>query len=503
MPWYDRFRTKAVNASVPGADLVVATTEEGRPVSAPFDFEFARRLTVKANSTVSACADFYARNLSEPPLMVHDGDEPQPLHPLSRIFASPNPFYSQDELWQEVVYNLCDSAQGAYILAPLSRAGEPLALWPKSADDVRIVPSRESFISHYEQRVGTSDWRVIDPDQIAVIRFRFVDPANKWGSWSPVERVKREIRIDSNIGRWIDYALRNMGKTSTAIGIDGLTDQDVADRIRDYLNENIMRAHNAEKALVVAGRVSKFDIGAKWSDLDFGALEDRIEVATARGFGLAPELVHILASTTAGNGLGGERQSALKRQAYTDTLIPISKMLAAKVASVFAPIYDLDPEDVRFDYSGVQAMQEDIDALYNRAKAGEAFLKVDEQRAIVGEAPLEGGAGDFVPRVAQVRYFTAPPEASKAIESKARVIASIEDVANRYEPKMLKAARKVFGAQRKAVLAALDEVKTNAVGLETKDPFDALLDKLEEAMTSDWETEFGKQIGRASCRERV
>lgn len=464
-------------SSVAGANLVVSDTETNRPVLPVWTYDYLAKVAVTANSTVAAAADFWARNLSEPPLVVLDKPDGTPKpHPLSTIFANPNPFYTQDELWQAVIYALCASEQGAYIVAPLSRAGEPLALWPKSSDEVRIVPSTESYIGRYEVRVGSFEWRAVDPKQTAVIWFRLIHPTDKWASWPPVSKVRREIRTDTNMGRWVDYSLRNMG-TSVVLGIDAPNlDTAVANQIRDYVNENMMTAHNARKASVVAGTLTKVDMGTPFSELDFGPLQDRIEVATARGFGLAPELLHILASTTAGNGLGGDRQGELKRQAYTDTLIPIAKMLAAKVASVFAPVYGLDPECVVFDFSGVQALRDDLDKAAVRLKNADGYVKLDEGRGWLALPPLPKGEGDAIPKQQQIAAFAAraaqppapvvvaapadaappaPPAKGVKMLSGELLRKAVDDAAVALEPAFVKAAQTAFATQRARVMAHL------------------------------------------------
>lgn len=501
----DRLRARfSRKSNVPGADLVVSSTEASMPYNAPLTYDYMVKSAVTANSLVFAAADYWARSLAEAPLCKFNEDgSVDKTHPITVRFATPNPFYSQDELWKSIVYELAASEKGAFMLAPLTNAGEALTLWPKSSDEVRLQPSRDTFIDHFEARTDSWNWRRLDPKEVATVWFRLIDPRNKWGSFPPVLAARREIRTLGNIGRWLDYSLQNMGKLSALIGIDAPNlDQGVANQIRDYLNENMAGANNALKFSVAAGKVTSIPVGEKFSDIDFGPLHDRMEVAVARAFGIAPELLHILASTNAGAGLGGERQTELKRQSYDDTIIPMGKMLAAKVASVFGPLYDVDPELIRFDWSTVQALDEDKDKAATRAQKCVAFAKTDELRAMMGWPALENGKGNTVPSLEQAAAFaariTSPPAVPVKMQAKAAPLAGellrkvVDASAVSHEPAFAAACKALFAVERKRCEDVLANAKASGMALEAKWDPSSVAKMLEDAIkVDDWKSAGG------------
>jgi len=507
--WRIKLERKAVN----GAEIAVSLSESGMPVATPWLVNTLSRGAVIADSMVSAAMSYWSRNLAEPPLAVFDAPDGSPVrHELAELFAAPNPHYSQDELWASVVHELAISDSGAYIVAPLNRAGLPIALWPKASTDVRLIPSRTEYIGRYERLDGGS-WIPMPATEYAVVRYRFIHPVDKWGSWSPVARVRRELEQGVNMDRWLAHSLRNMGRTSSLIGVDGLTDNTVAERIRDYINFNLMGSSNAERASVLPGKVTIGKLGPSLSELDFGALRDRVEIAVARGFGLAPELLHILATSTAGQGLGGQRQRELDREAYHSTLLPISKMLAAKTAAVLAPRYGINPALIGFDYSGVQAMQVDRTEAAARLQAARGYVSLGEGRAWLG-LPPKPEEGDYIPEERQremlVSRLAAPSGAgdpagkslgcacgrNHEVKSLARgelEVKAMDAIALRHESVMEEAARAIFRRQRSAVTAELTEAKSEA----TQADYDRLAEAVTRHLKTNWAGDFSPLVASA------
>ena len=387
-----------------GEDLVVGGSAQYVQLPNQWTSEYTINAAVYANDLVGAATQFWQINLGSLPFVAWDGvantDGAKPLfdHPFSQAFNPPNTLDSQMEFWAMVIGELDIAEEGAFTVGILNLAGSLADVWPKSGDEVRIKKDPLLGIAGFEVKVGNS-WQPAGENRpVAWIRIPGPSAKDRFTSYPPLKVARNAIREDTDMGRWTRFILKNMGRLSALVGIDdpNIT-KEIAREVESAMNHRLTGSQNAGKIGVVGGKVSVQKLGIPFNELDFDALKDRMELAVARAFGIPAELLQLLVAVKAGDGLaGGTKYRELKRIAWDNRLLHIGDLIANKMGTVYGPIYNLDPQHVGFDYSQVHALKDDVDALFERANAGAAWLTPAEPRIMTGfEESGQTGSDDI------------------------------------------------------------------------------------------------------------
>lgn len=379
-----------------GAPLVVSSYQSGQAATSPYTpSDSLIRAAMKANETVFSCMNFRSKSVAEAPLVVMEEEEPNLDHDFSKLFARPNPYWTQAQLWQYVVYQLDSAVNGAFIFAPrASVTGKPVELWPKPSSDVRIIKDSDRFIRGFQYRVG-GNWIDV-PEEVTVVWLRYVDAEDLWSSWPPLLAASRSIGTDTEKERFLAYLFENMAVIPGFFSTTANLDEQAFERTKQTLLAMVQGATNAGKPAFLDNGFRYEKMGLGLQELDFGTLDDRLVTKICAAFGIPPIVVNALVGVSSSSNLGGDKVKQAKAQAYDDTIIPIWKMLAESVGVTIGPYFGLEVEEVQFDLSDVQALQDDMEAQFRMAASATGFAKVDEQRELVGWEPLEDDKGQYV-----------------------------------------------------------------------------------------------------------
>ena len=454
---------KSLGDPQPGAEHIIPVNMNNMPAPVRMSFEAAAWY----DDLVSAAIDFWGTNLSEAPLVAVDENGPDYTHALSQAFARPNDWYSQSEVWRFVAMQLATSPNGAYLLVQLNAMRQIAGIWPKSASEVRPIRSSTMFISGWELRTG-GGWYPA-PDGVVIVPFRFIhpDPAKMWESWPPVEAAKRALRTDAEAGRWLDFILQNMGQLSALVGVEG-AEPGTAKEIQDKINTEYTGAENAGKVGVIGAKLTMLQLGLDWDKLDFGSLKDRMELAVARAFGIPAELLQILATASQGEGLSGNAYREKVKVFYKNKGLPIMHMLEEKAGLVLGQQYGLSAEQVKFDLSSLDLLDDSALEKAQKAAAARSFASVNERRAWLGLDRREEPEADDIPELRPNPFaaFGQTGALSDTVPEVKRFDANAWDAkAATHETPYVAANKKLLAAERdraaKAV-AAGDEYRFDA-----------------------------------------
>ena len=454
----------------PGMDLVIGSG--GSRVSVDqWTADYTIAAAVYANDLVAAALDFLMTQVSEAPFGAWDGvpnkSEFLEDHPFSLAFEDPNARDSQQDFWRIVVGELGHAEEGAFTVAVLDRAEDIEAIWPKSGDEVRIIKDERTFIGGYELKKGNTWVRATDAERVAWVRIAGPRAADQWVSWPPLKSAREAIRMDTDMGRWLGYILKNMGKLTALVGIDdpNMT-REVALEVQETLNQRYGGPTNAGKIGVAAGKISSIPLGLDFASLDFGAVKDRMELAVARAFGVPAELLQVLVAVTSGDGFsGGSKYRELVRIAYNNKIIPLAKMIAGKMGDTYADLYGVDPKQVGFDFTGVEALADELDAQYERTRIAEPFTTPNERREMVGFEKIDQEGADEIGTLKLVGAFSSEPEEEPEedddLKLKAREVEKVarfltrEEKATEAEEAFERIALRLFGKEADGVSAAI------------------------------------------------
>lgn len=117
----------------------------------------------------------------------------QETHPLVNLLSNPNPFMTRSELFYISVAHM-DLTGDCFWYTPRNGLGVPAEVWPLVPYRVKIVPSKEKFISHYEVSVGHGETIPIGIEEM--VHLRYPNPDNPYYGASPLMASAHAVDIN-------------------------------------------------------------------------------------------------------------------------------------------------------------------------------------------------------------------------------------------------------------------------------------------------------------------
>lgn len=375
----------------------------------------------RSNAAVMACIRWAQRTLPEAPLQVvtrnRDGEmKPNPGHILQERLERPNPYYSGLHLLGAIMADLMLTGN-AYVLKVRSRDRRVQQLWWAPAALMEPAwPDNDPtvFISHYEYTVE-GNVVAIDPKDVIHLRDYMADPLNIRKGISPLASLWREVASDNEAANWTGSLLKNGAVPGVVISPEGAAtanDEDL-EAIKDKW---VQRFGGDERGKpMVMGSPTNVQV------LSFSP-----EQMNLRDVRIVPEerITAVLGIPAIVVGLGAGLQRSTfanyaeaREAAYESFVIPMQRLIEAELQGQLVPDFG-DPATlrVRFDLSGVRVLQEDQDALHERARADLAsgLITLNQALQMIGQDVLTGPEGDvrYLPSTVTVTPMERliPPE---------------------------------------------------------------------------------------------
>lgn len=349
------------------------------------------------SSVCEAVVATIARTFPESPVQVLGpaaGGKTAPVaeHPLARLVASPNKYYSGEQLWRATV---CDWYYdgNAYWYKRRSVDGGLLELWWLPAATVEpYSDDPDVFVQHYVYRVDGREQRIPPAD---VVHFRNgLDPANPRRGRSPFASVLAEVFQDQEAARFGQALLANMGVPGVVLTPEaplppGPAGEAAAEAIKTKFRERFGGDRRGD--VLVMGEPAKVQVLSFSPDqMDLTAMRRVPEERISAVVGVSAMVV--------GLGVGYEHSiynnyDVAYQALYETNLIPTQRLFAGELQVQLLPdLGDEKREKVSFDNSQVRVLQPDLDALWKRVGqgVGDAIITPNEAREAVGLRPLPG-----------------------------------------------------------------------------------------------------------------
>lgn len=362
-------------------------------------FDYSEKVGTGMNaSVVMAPVQWVQRAMMEAPLVVEkqqsDGEWEQVVnHPLTQLIKNPNEFYDETYLWAGTVFSYLTSGNAYWMIIPNGR-GEPVELWYVPHWMMTPVGSEDGtkFITHYQYEVGGKRFEI---PQNCVVHFRHgVDPTNPRKGLSPLGSALLEIWTDIEAIEFIAAVLRNGGIPGLLISPDSDSVQmqpGDAEELKQYIKEKTTGSHRGDP-IIMSGK-SKVD-KISWSpkEIDLTPASNRAEERVCALIGIPTAVVGF------GSGLEttkvGATMESMRKLAWTNGVIPMQKVFSGTVGRQLLPLFRMESASTRavFDKSEVVALQEDINAIWERVDKGVqgGWVSVAQAKRAVGMEPEVG-----------------------------------------------------------------------------------------------------------------
>lgn len=400
------------------------------------------------NSAVYACLALVCTAFQEAPLQVYraarDGSPtPLPAHPFQKLLDDPHPSLSQPEVNFWVQYAKLVHGN-AYLRKIRSGAATVVELWPISPTRMWPVTTKEDaragvFVSFYRLDLGEGKTEDVPVEDVVHFRMGVDDRDHRLGL-SPLRHLTREVSSDEEATKFADALLKNFAVPGLAVTIPpGPTiTEEQARTIRTRLREEYNGEGRGQIAVVANGATLQ-PIGFSPQQLDLKAAHEFPESRIAAVFGVPAMVV--------GLGVGLQRSTfsnykEAREALFEQTVVPLWRADAATYQKqLLRPDFGADASvRLRYDTNDVRALQEDMNAIYERLSVAveKGWITKDEARGEVGFDPLPDGLGEAHPEPAPLPpgEGTAPsgqpglpkpqmPKARTAQEVKAQALGAI------------------------------------------------------------------------------
>ncbi len=379
----------------------------------------------RGNAAVWACVRWVQRTLPEAPLIVMvrnaDGElQPAPEHPLQDRIDNPNPYYSGLHLVSVLAADLLLTGN-AYVRKIRAGRTTVAELWwiPCTQIEPRWADDGSEYIGWYEYAVD-GIISEIAPRDIIHIRQGF-DPKNIRKGLSDLECLLREIATDNEAANWTAAMVRNVNPPGVIISPTdpkaNPTPANLQGIKRDYKER--FGGDNRGEPMVMAGPTNVQVLSFSPEQMNLREIRNVPEERITAVFGIPAAVIGL--GTGLENTKVGATMAEMREQAYESCLIPLQRLIVAELQRQLVPDFG-NPARLRvqFDLSAVRVLQDDQNALHERARADLAggLLTLNQALEMIGQDPVDGTAGDsrYVPNTVTVKTLeTLIPEPAAVV----------------------------------------------------------------------------------------
>ena len=324
------------------------------------------------------------------PLRVHletaDGlEQVDPQHPLQQLLDKVNRWWTRGDLWRatETYLSLWGSAYWALV-----REGTTITeIWPLRPDKMKVLPDEQEYIKGFVYGSG-AERRAFAPDE--VVWFRYFNPLDEYSGLSPIAPVRLSVDMGVDALKANRFALANDTTPGMIISVnDTPTDEEVLSFYQRW-EQRFMGPSKSRRPAILGEGMTASNLG--FSPKDMMALESmRWSVEdVARTFNVPMPMLHDLSRATYSN------IETARKSFWEDCISLQLRFYEEELTEMLLPLYGDEGLVVRFDTSGVEALQEDEDA---RAGRREKYVKsgimtINEVRGEMGMEAVEWGDGD-------------------------------------------------------------------------------------------------------------
>ena len=367
-------------------------TQWGSPASVDFQpTEYGDYITT--SGAVYACITLRAQLLASLPLRFYRKGRRPPYReevwsgPLVDLLSSINPHWTPWRLWYQTEQALGLWGEAFWFLdrGP-GKKMFPMEIWWGRPDRVRVVPDKNRYIKGFlYQSSWSGETLAFEPDE--VIWIPKPNPLNEFEGLSPIAASRIYADYESASMK----ANRNLHAQGVQLGgIIGpkegviLSTEQAAELERQF-ERRFTGVDRAHRWAVLRSEFEAKELGVTPKDAEFlGGLRWSLE-SVCRAYQVPLDLV------------GGERTYENVKQAlrmvWTNAILPEATFLAAELTEQLLPMFPGQADVVEFDTSGVEVLQEEESARWDRERQQIEIgaLTLNEWREAQGKEKLAWG----------------------------------------------------------------------------------------------------------------
>jgi HK97 family phage portal protein len=364
---------------------VIALQSGGRARWTPRDYSALAREGYVKNAIVYRAVKLVAENVGGCAFLVEEGAQTRDRHPLLDLIARPNPRQDGAQFLEAVATHLL-LAGNAYVEA-VAVDGAPRELHVLRPDRMKLVPGADGWPEAYEYTVAGRTVRFEQGAPLPpILHLTLMHPLDDHYGLAPLEAAAVALDTHNAAAAWnkalLDNAARPSGALVFAAAEGAVLSDGQFERLKRELADEYQGARNAGRPLLLEGGLDWKPMSLSPKDMDFMEAKHTAAREIALAFGVPPQLLGIPGDNTYSN------YQEANRVFFRACVLPFANRIGAALAHWLAPAFG----EVRViaDADQIDALSVDRAALWSRITDA-PFLTLNEKRAVVGYAPLEGG----------------------------------------------------------------------------------------------------------------
>ncbi len=386
--WPNLFKNKkeANEQKASATAPLISLQLQGQPQWTPRDYTSLADEGYMQNAIVYRCVRMISEAAASVPLLLSDGRQELDNHPLLDLLRRPNQIQSGTDLLESWYGHLL-VAGNAYMEA-VTVGGKLRELYSLRPDRMKIIAGKQGWPEAYEYTVNgqTVRFRQMSDQKVhPILHLALFHPTNDHYGFSPIEAAAVGIDIHNAAGSWNKALFDNSARPSGALvyqNQDGNLSQEQFERLKSELENNFQGSQNAGRPLLLEGGLDWKSMSLSPRDMDFIDAKHIAAREIALAFGVPPMLLGIPGDNTYAN------YAEANRTLWRQTILPLVNRSLKHLATWLSPLYEQELY-IRVDLDQIEALSCEREILWDRVQNAD-FLTINEKRAAVGYAPLEG-----------------------------------------------------------------------------------------------------------------
>jgi HK97 family phage portal protein len=245
------------------------------------------RDTYYSNPLVHAAVNFKANSAGKVNLKIFQNGKLVEDHPAAKLIQTPNAWMNQSDLWKQIILDLNLFGRSAWQKIR-TNAGKPIGLWRLRPDWLVARVEGDQVVWDYHAPTGALVFQSED-----LVVFRSYDPLNPLGSMSPLSVVYPLVKLDNALTKFQSQYIQSGGVPPIVLKVKGIIPQSRAEELRQRWSHNYGGIQNWTTPAVLDADADVQRIGFSLDELDFKALQEKIESRISAVFGVSPILLNL------------------------------------------------------------------------------------------------------------------------------------------------------------------------------------------------------------------
>ena len=377
-------------------DVVIARTipawKAAEPLPKPHDFEKFADEGYRKNVLIYACIRTLADCVAKAPPVVKTDPEGEVIEegPMVDLLWEPNPTDTRFSLVERIVMHL-NVAGNAYVWkrrAKNRKVGELYALRP---DRVSIKVKKSGDLDGYVYKLDADSKSEFLPAN-DVIHMLLPDPLDDFYGLSPIAVMARYGDLDTQAVDYLRAFFLNGGAPAGLLKLKNRAPAAERARIQAQWKE-MYGTHTGWHDIAVLDAEAEYEeLGSRPEKLTMTAMFDTTETRICSAFGVPPIVVQVRVGLE--NNVWGNYKEAVKSM-WNETVIPQYDRIGDALTRGLVGDELGEGIEIAFDYSKVDALQEDQDSKRKFALEGwdKGLITLNEARETAGLDPIKGEEG--------------------------------------------------------------------------------------------------------------